>query len=87
MSSFASKYFQILPKWFSGKKKKINKIKKNLSAKQETWVQSLGWEDSLEKEMATHPSILAWEIPWTGKPGGAQSIRLQRVEYDLETEK
>ena len=79
--------FKYFPSGSVVKKKKINKIKKNLSAKQETWVQSLGWEDSLEKEMATHPSILAWEIPWTGKPGGAQSIRLQRVEYDLETEK
>ena len=46
--------------------------KKNLSAKQETWVQSLSWEDALEKEMATHSSILAWEIPWTEKPGGTR---------------
>ena len=43
---------------------------KNLSAMQETLVQSLGWEDPLEKEMATHSSILAWEIPWTEEPGG-----------------
>ena len=42
---------------------------KNLPAKQERQVQSLGWEDSLEKEMATHSSILAWEIPWTEEPG------------------
>ena len=41
---------------------------------QETWVQSLAWEDPLEKEMATHCSILAWEIPWTEEPGGPQSI-------------
>ena len=40
---------------------------------QETWVQSLAWEDPLEKEMATHCSILAWEIPWTEEPGGPQS--------------
>ena len=40
---------------------------------QETLVQSLGWEDPLEKEKATHSSILAWEIPWTGEPGGLQS--------------
>ena len=40
---------------------------KNLAAMQETWVQSLGWEDPLEKEMATHPSILAWRIPWIPK--------------------
>ena len=39
---------------------------------QETWVRSLGWEDLLEKEMATHPSILAWKIPWTEEPGGLQ---------------
>ena len=42
---------------------------KNLPAMQETQVQSLGWEDSLEKEMATHTSILAWKIPWTEEPG------------------
>ena len=47
---------------------------KNLPAVQETWVQSLGWEDPLEKEMATHSSILAWEISWTEKPGGLQSM-------------
>ena len=55
---------------------------KNLSAKQETWVRSLGREDSLEKEMATHSGILAWEIPWTEKPGGLQSMRLQKVSHD-----
>ena len=43
---------------------------KNLPAKQETWVGSLGWEDPLGKEMAIHSSILAWEIPWTEEPGG-----------------
>ena len=45
-------------------------VVKNLPAKQETWVLSLGWEDPLEKEMATHSSILTWEIPWTEEPGG-----------------
>ena len=50
---------------------------------QETWVQSLGLEDPLEKEMATHSSILAWEIPWTEVPGGLQSARLQRVRHNL----
>ena len=49
---------------------------------QETQVQSLGWEDSLEKEMATYYSILAGEIPWTEEPGGLQSMGLQRVGYD-----
>ena len=44
---------------------------------QETRVQSLGWEDPLEKEMATHPNILAWRIPWTEEPGGLQSTELQ----------
>ena len=47
---------------------------KNPPAKQETWAQTLGWEDPLEKEMATHSSILAWEIPWTEEPGGLQSM-------------
>ena len=49
---------------------------------QEIQVQFLGWEDPLEKEMATHSSILAWEIPWTEEPGGLQSMGLQRVEHD-----
>ena len=49
---------------------------KNLPAIQETQVQSLGWEDSLEKGMATHSSILAWRIPWTEEPGGLWSMEL-----------
>ena len=49
---------------------------------QETWVQSLGWEDPLEKEMATHSSILTWKIPWTEESGGLQSMGLQRVRCD-----
>ena len=48
----------------------------------EAQVQSLGWEDPLEKGMATHSSILAWEIPWTEEPGGLQSMGLQRVGHD-----
>ena len=55
---------------------------KNLSAVQETWVQSLGWEDPLEKEMATHSSILAWKISWTEESGGLQSMGSQRVGQD-----
>jgi len=55
---------------------------KCLPAMQETWVQSLGQEDPLEKEMATHCSTLAWKIPWTEKPGGLQSMGLQRVGHD-----
>ena len=50
---------------------------KNPPAMWETWVQSLGWEDTVEKEMAIHPSILAWRIPWTEEPGGLQSIGSQ----------
>ena len=52
---------------------------KNPPTVQETWVQFLGWEDLLEKGMAIHSSILAWEIPWTEEPGGPQSRGLQRV--------
>ena len=55
---------------------------KDLPAVQETWVQSLGWEDPLEKEMATHSSILAWKISWTEEPGGLQSMGLQRVGHN-----
>ena len=51
----------------------------------ETWVQFLGGEDPLEKEMATHSSILAWRIPWTEEPGRLQSTGLQRVRHDLPT--
>ena len=53
---------------------------------QETYVGSLGWEDSLGKEMATHSSIPAWEIPRTGKSSGLRSIRSQRVGHDLMTQ-
>ena len=58
---------------------------RNPSAIQETWVQSLGWEDVLENGMATHSSILAWRILWTEEPGGLQSMGLQRVRYDCAT--
>ena len=58
---------------------------KCLPAMWETWVRSLGWEDPLEKEMATHSSILAWKIPWTEEPGGLQSMGLQRVRHDWST--
>ena len=51
----------------------------------ETWVWSLGWEDPLEKDMASHSSILAWRIPWTEEPGGLQSTGLQRVRHDWAT--
>ena len=55
---------------------------KNLPAVKETQVRFLGWEDSLEKGMATHSSILAWRIPWIEEPGRLQSIGLQRVGHD-----
>ena len=55
---------------------------KRLPAMWETWVQSLGWADPLEKEMATHSSILAWRIPWIEKLGGLQSMGSQRVGHD-----
>ena len=55
---------------------------KNLPAMQETQVQSLSWEDPLEKKMATHSSIFAWRIPWTEKPGRLQSMGSQRVRHD-----
>ena len=51
-------------------------------AMQETQVQSLGWEDPLEKGMATRSSILAWRIPWTEEPGGLQSMESQKVGHD-----
>ena len=55
---------------------------KNLPAMQENQIRSLSWEDSLEKGMATHSSILAWRIPWTEEPGGLQSMGSQRVRHD-----
>ena len=55
---------------------------KCLPTTQETWVQFLGQEDLLEKEMATHSSILAWNIPWTEEPGGLHFMELHRVGWD-----
>ena len=55
---------------------------KRLPAMRETWVQSLGREDPLEKEMVTHSGILAWRIPWTEELGGLQSTGSQRVGHD-----
>ena len=56
--------------------------KNNPPAMQETWVQSLGQEDPLEEEMATHSGIFAWKIPWTEEPGMLQSMESQRVRHD-----
>ena len=55
---------------------------KRLPAMRETWVRFLGWEDPLEKEMATHSSTLAWKIPWMEEPGGPQSMGSLRVGHD-----
>ena len=60
----------------------VAQMVKRLPAMQETWVQSLGQGDPLEKEMATHSSIIAWKIPWTEEPDRLQSMGLQRVRYD-----
>ena len=55
----------------------VAQMVKNLPAMQQTWVQSLGWEDPLKKGMATHSGILAWRIPWMEEPGGLRSMQLQ----------
>ena len=60
----------------------VAQMVKNLSAIRESWVRSLGQEDSLEKGMVTHSSILAWRIPWKEEPGGLQSSGSQRVGHD-----
>ena len=60
----------------------LAQIVKKLPVMQETWVQSLGREDPLEEEMATHSSIFAWKIPWTEEPGRLQSIGLQRIRHN-----
>ena len=66
------------PRWAS----LVAQMVKNLPAMLETWVRSLGREDTLEKEMATHSSILAWRIPWTEEPGELESMGSQRVRHD-----
>ena len=60
----------------------VAQMVKSLPTMRETWAQSLGWEDLLEKGMATHSSTLAWEIPWTEEPGKLQSMGLQRVGHN-----
>ena len=61
---------------------KVAQMVKRLPTMPETQDQSLGWEDLLEKEMASHSSILAWKIPWMEEPGGLQSMGLQKVRHD-----
>ena len=63
----------------------VAQLVKNLPAVQETWVQSLGWEDPLEKGMETHCSILAWRIPWTEEPDELQSMGSQRLGHEQAT--
>ena len=70
-------FINVLLRWF-GKAR----IVKNLPAIQETQARSLGWEDPLEKRMATHSSILAWRIAWTEEPGGLQPMGSQRVGHN-----
>ena len=77
-SCFSTCSSQGLSWWLSGKESTYQCL-----PKKETQVQSLGQEDPLEKEMATHSSIFAWQIPWTEKPGGLQSMGLQKVGHDL----
>jgi len=60
----------------------VAQMVKNLPAMQETWVRSLSWEDPVEKEMASHFSILSWKIPWAEEPDGLQSMVSQRVGHN-----
>ena len=60
----------------------VAQMVKSLPTMLDTWVQSRDWDDLLEKEIATHSSILAWKIPWTQEPGGLQSMGSQRVRHD-----
>ena len=78
MSGFKFALFMRTPKLYS----LVTQMVKNLPAMQETWVQSLGQKDLLERGMATHSSILAWRTPWTEEPGGLQFMGSQRVEHD-----
>ena len=71
--------------WASLVAQTVKNLPAVLPAVWETWVQSLGWEDPLEEGMVTHSSILAWKIPWRQKPGGLQSVGLQRVGHNWAT--
>ena len=68
------------PPFLANRASPVAQMVKNPPAMPETGVQSLGWEDTLEKEMAIHSSILAWRIPWTEEPGGLQSMGLQESD-------
>ena len=78
MSLWEGSTISLYPVWILYVKWEINNLPKIFPG---TWVWSLGWEDSLEKGMATHSSILAWRILWIEEPGGLQTIGLQRVEH------
>ena len=80
-SNLLKSYYELICDWTSV----VAQMVKYPPAMQETQVQPLGQEDSLEKEMATHSSILAWRIPWTVEPGGLQSTGSQRVTHDWAT--
>ena len=64
---------------------RVDSVVKKSPVMQETWIRSLGQAGPLEKEMATHSSVLAWEIPWTAEPGSPQSLGSQRVGHNLAT--
>ena len=82
LSMYASSEVPTIPTRIGLQASLVAQLVKNLPAVQQTWVRSLGWEDPMEKEMATYSSILAWKISWTKKPGGLQSMGSQRVEHD-----
>ena len=79
--TFVGKVIFILFNMLSRLASLVAQREKRLPVVQETWVLSLGQEDPLEKEMATHSSTLAWKIPWTERPGRLQSMGLQRVGH------
>ena len=84
MLFFCSTWFYLFINYWASV---VAQMVKNLSAMQETWVWSLGHEYSLEKEMATHSTILACKIPWAEEPEGLQSMGLQRVRHDWAAER
>ena len=78
MQVFSTTFFSLGTNLLGWRVNAVAQMVKNLPAKQESWVRSLGRKDPLEKEMATHSSILAWRIPWTEEPGGLQSMGSQK---------
>ena len=78
MQVFSTTFFSLGTSLLGWRVNAVAQMVKNLPAKQESWVRSLGGKDSLEKEMATHSSILAWRIPWTEEHGGLQSMGSQK---------